>query len=66
MPWLMDVEKKFAKEYQEAIPSDAKKIQKRIETVKVVHLYFVFLFILLLRVFSFIRNFPQGLLVKVS
>ena len=35
MPLLMDIEKRFTKEYQEAIPSDAKKIQKRIDAVKV-------------------------------
>ena len=35
MPWLMEVEKRYTKEYQEAIPSDAKKIQKRIDAVKV-------------------------------
>ena len=34
-PWLLEIERKFTKEYQEPIPSDAKKIQKRIDVIKV-------------------------------
>ncbi|XP_065062306.1 titin-like isoform X4 [Rhopilema esculentum] len=35
MPWLVDIERKFTKESQEAVPSDSKKILKRIEVIKV-------------------------------
>lgn len=35
LPWLTDIERKFANEYKEPIPSDAKKIQKRIDSIKV-------------------------------
>ncbi len=34
-PWLEQVEKKFASEFHEQIPSDPKKIQKRLDVIKV-------------------------------
>ena len=38
-PWLEEAENRFAKEFDEPIPSDAKKIQKRLDVIKVGHVF---------------------------
>ena len=35
LPWLAEAERQLAREMQEAMPSDAKKLYKKIEIIKV-------------------------------